>query len=782
MTAWSDYVAGREPQQPSPSGAAQQPSTAWSDYVNETPYMGYGGGRPRTSGTDAFLYNLADGATFGWGDEAVGVIEGAGAAVAGGDFNSAFHRRVNAARDRLAAARRDRPLESFAGGLTGGAAVSLAAAPLGVAANAGRLGSVAMALSRMAAGRGSGALLTQMGVGLGAGAVGGAVYGAGAADADDQRLQGALVGAGTGAAFGALAPPAFQALGSRYSLLRGPTGAAIGAVAAPFVGMDPIQGAAIGGGVGLGARPVVMRARNALRNAGAGAASRTNAFLGFPPTPEEAAVSRPTVDEAAVRGVDRLMGREGYGVSELERRINVADDEPRGRVLADVGGQQFEAEADMLAQAPGETPPVARALSDERVREMPGDIDRELSDLLHVQQSPTEALDAIRTAERGANGAYTQLADSLDRQPNGGINRQIISQRLGPLMRTRRMQDVLRLRYEQEGDIAALARARGQQPPSRSVGRDPTTGEFFIDPSRVTARQLFDLKHTVDDVFDAEADRLNMNAKGKGDQRINDDYRHDFINALDDAIPGYRDLRATRGDAYSARKALEDGKRFVNMRPAEVRKRMQEVTTETGVTRPTTEAERRLYQTVVVDELLKKVFRRATDEDGRTVNAAEVLKAVETKNMLRAVFGDGPEVETFLSRLRERSEMLRRATGWQGNSATFRRSLHFADSVGETMQRLARATQGGGVAGAATEMGHSAWQSLIGRHVERSNNALGRALFSRIDNAAPEDRAYLRALIEELRSLERARLGRARDAAPNALTGVVGGGSLLDDE
>ena len=83
MTAWSDYVAGREPQQPSPSGAAQQPSTAWSDYVNETPYMGYGGGRPRTSGTDAFLYNLADGATFGWGDEAVGVIEGAGAAVAG---------------------------------------------------------------------------------------------------------------------------------------------------------------------------------------------------------------------------------------------------------------------------------------------------------------------------------------------------------------------------------------------------------------------------------------------------------------------------------------------------------------------------------------------------------------------------------------------------------------------------------------------------------------------------------------------------------------------------
>lgn len=152
--------------------------------------------RQRYNALQSFGSGAADAASFGFGDELMGVGAGVGEALTGGDYNEGYRRGVNASRVRQMQAQDDNEL-AFLGGQIGGALVGGGGAGLAArGAFAGtRLGARAANLARNA---GFG---TRVGTALLGGAAGGALYGAGSGVHD--RAGGALQGAALGAAFGA---------------------------------------------------------------------------------------------------------------------------------------------------------------------------------------------------------------------------------------------------------------------------------------------------------------------------------------------------------------------------------------------------------------------------------------------------------------------------------------------------------------------------------------------------------------------------------------------------
>ncbi|MFC3706042.1 hypothetical protein ACFOOL_14915 [Devosia honganensis] len=147
-------------------------------------------GRHQTT-ESSILDPFVQGATFGWGDELRGAVQGGIAAAQGGDFGSVYDQVVDESRNALDRERRVNPVGSVAAEIAG-------AIPTGIAAG-GQLAGRGASLGARALSTGA--------VGLGQGAA----YGAGASG-DDQRGQGALVGGLTGGAVGAAVPLAGNAI------------------------------------------------------------------------------------------------------------------------------------------------------------------------------------------------------------------------------------------------------------------------------------------------------------------------------------------------------------------------------------------------------------------------------------------------------------------------------------------------------------------------------------------------------------------------------------------
>lgn len=86
---------------------------------------------PSEEGFGAFLSGAGDSASFGFGDELMGLGAGLNAAMNGGAFGDAYDYQAELSRERLRDARRDHPLAtaggSIAGSLAGGGLLGLAA-------------------------------------------------------------------------------------------------------------------------------------------------------------------------------------------------------------------------------------------------------------------------------------------------------------------------------------------------------------------------------------------------------------------------------------------------------------------------------------------------------------------------------------------------------------------------------------------------------------------------------------------------------------------------------
>lgn len=146
---------------------------------------------------------LAQGMTFGWGDEMASAMHGIGAMAQGGDFGSTYAQAKDHYDNSLERERRVNPGGALAAEIAGGLVPAVAsapfAAPLVGMGNAGRTLPMWQQMFR-------GGMLA---------APGGAVYGAGAGgNTAQERGLGALTGMAAGAVGGAIAPPVFRAAGA----------------------------------------------------------------------------------------------------------------------------------------------------------------------------------------------------------------------------------------------------------------------------------------------------------------------------------------------------------------------------------------------------------------------------------------------------------------------------------------------------------------------------------------------------------------------------------------
>ena len=784
---------------------------------------------PRAGGgfdLPSFGYGAADTASFGFGDEMVGALAGAGAALSGGDYSLAYRRRVDEARVRLDEARRLHPISTMAGQFAGAAPAMLipglgeanAARVAATGARAGLATRLAQGAGRVlsgealpygrqllgwAAGRGPVATLAQAGRGLIAGGLYGGVYGAGEADGDlATRAGGALQTGAIGAGFGAVSPLLFQGLlkGVRgealapavgNALLRAGSGGIAGAGVGLLSGQDPIQSAGYGALAGVAGRPILSRlggpvlaglrnAWDAPRRAAAAleksqrerafamrgrsgpaqiakdvgvhrstvnrwfaANDRANAggVAGLPPINDDMAAAAAPIGDTVVRDIDRMLGRQRYGVEELANRINAARAHPMERTLADIGGEQFLAKTDALAQLPGQTGQRAAALAEARVAALPGQLTEELQSRLGINSTPTEALNTL-------SAEYQQISRDLY-QP-------ILAQDIS-VEAQRRLTPVLsrfprRVLSRVETVMGELAEADGVSVQS-------------LRP----AQRIHYMKMALDDAIQGLDRSEGLGAAQRASLRR---LKSDFLETVEGnpdtglppIIPGYREARMRWGGLKDAEEALTLGSEALNQRPHEVRAIMARLTP----------FERRHYQIAVGDQIARRVMRSAGVVGQR--NAANALNTTELQNIIREVFDKPKESEYFLRIVNERNQLLRNASGWVGNSATARRAAHAGDQL---FASIADASAGGPQSVARRAVG-ATWEALRGRAMERRNDALGDTLLRAVDRGDPVDDAYLSALLARLRKMEADRIGRARDAGSGAALGAVGGGRIDD--
>lgn len=151
--------------------------------------------RERTNALQAAASGAADAASFGFGDELMGVGGGIESALSGGDYGSGYRRAVTSSRRRQRQAQDDQGgaylLGQFGGAVLGGGGLGLAARGLSAGTRLGAAG------ARFAQNANLGTRLAVAGAG---GAAGGALYGAGSGvhDRAGGALQGAVLGAGLG--------------------------------------------------------------------------------------------------------------------------------------------------------------------------------------------------------------------------------------------------------------------------------------------------------------------------------------------------------------------------------------------------------------------------------------------------------------------------------------------------------------------------------------------------------------------------------------------------------
>lgn len=754
----------------------------------------------------AFGYGAADAASFGFGDEGAGVFAGANAVLHGEDYALAYRQRVDAARARLEEARRVHPVSTLAGSVAG--TIPLMLLPGAGEANAARVGAtgarVLPTLGRVvsgevlpygrqlmsaAAGRGLGATVAQGLQGARQGALFGAVYGAGSAN-DGDRLEGAGGGALLGGAFGAATPFAFQGLtrgtagenllaATGNALTRAGVGAGIGAASSLVTGQDAGQSALYGAAIGAGAKPILSNTAGPLlrglgrawRNPREAFGNQTGMSIGLPPIGDDAAAAAgsggPSIPTGVVRGIDKLIWRQQYGADELERRVATSQLDPLDRTLADVGGEQFLAKADMLAQSPGRSGPIAAGIAEARAAAMSGQLTEGLQTGLGVRLSPTQAQ---RIIDDGLSLNGTGYENITGQVPVAGV----IERRLNPMMRDPLFQDALERLQRAEVRRAMMAEADGLKPPEPSIVRGEN-GQLRLS-EKASGDTLHRLKMAFDDAVGAGRRRADPSSIEKFEAvditQGQNSLRGRLLSALDDALPGYTRARQTHGGLYEAQEALDAGRKLMSLRP-------EEIADELARASP---FERQHMQIAAADEIIGRIMRSASDDGGRMRNAANPIISPEMKNRIRAIFDDSAKAEAFVQRINNLDRLFRNSSRWVGGADTYRRAMQAGDSYMGALADAGGDALTGNVGSAANNVRRSAWHALRGRVMERQNDELGNALFMNVDRMSPDDQAFMRSLVKELRALEDARANRATSSGRDAAAGGLQSGHADDSQ
>lgn len=458
---------------------------------------------------------LAQGLTFGFGDEmtgALGALGAAGDAALHGRFSDiprAAGEGYNRERNRTLALLQDfRARRPNVANFTQGTGAAVPILMTG--------GAAAAPETALPASRGVGAFLNQTARGAAAGGVYGATAGFGSTDGDLQsRLQGANQGALMGAAVGAAAPAAINtasaALGPLTRLARRiptPEPNSVGAMGRPMRVPRPA------------------------------------------PTP-----AGPQIPPPAIGTIERLADRSQMSPDAVDSAFRAARANPQGQVVADVFGDPGLRTTRAIAQAPGQTGARASEVARQRFGQAAQRIVTTLQRSLGVGESRTAAMERLgRQYDQASNDLYKPvLAQQLPAEASTNITNDVGHYVLeDPIMKQ------------------ALSRANG------IFNRDRLNGVVSGRIDDHLARFMHYIKMGLDAAITAE--RRNPTGLQATELRGVMQMRQRFVQTLDNNIPGYREARQQWGGLASAEEALSEGADFVKMLPEEVQARVREMT------------------------------------------------------------------------------------------------------------------------------------------------------------------------------------------------------------
>lgn len=569
----------------------------------------------------------------------------------------------------------DNPVSYLGGGLAGG----LATAPLygGASAPVARtLGQRAMA-------------------GASAGAVQGAAYGYGSGQGD-QRMQSAVggmaLGGAVGGAVGAAAPVVSNAV------------RAAGRAADAFI-PEPgtMTTSAMVGGLpragGGGGRSVPPRARD--------------------PVSEQLA---------------KLAEREGVTPEQLDEMLKQAAADPRGRVMADLLGENAVTRAGTLAELPGRTKPLAQRTMEARTS---GQLERLQRDVDAVAggQSVAQSAEDIAAQFKQASETLYQPALARPINPAAVPRLEAIMRRLPPRV-TERVATL----------IDDLARYDG------------------VDPQSFTPAQRI---HYIKMALDASIDGMKREGLDSVSLRGLTRLKRDFLTAIEGdeaagipaAIPGYKQARMTWGGISEAQDALETGQKvFAGTQGAAADAAPDMIAADV---RNYSEAAKAMFE-VGVRSAVRGLLQSA--DKGGASNVAAVFRSTARRNILRSALGR-ERADKLIAAMDEEIRLFKSAGEMTPgrNSQTFRRAADAADMMASEMPLNPR----------------SAVDMFLGRITDPVRqgirNRMGEALYTPADPYLP---GYDPKQNEAILAAIRARLARQQAATATArATGRAAGGA-----
>lgn len=726
--------------------------------------------RPMSSG-DAWLNNHLDALTLGNAPRLLGGIAAGIDTLTpearGVSYADLYRARRDQVRGDLERSRRERPLESTVGSITGG--VHLFTLPgVNRAAGLSWVPGIGPALTTAAAGRGVGALAAQSGLASLSGGLFGGIYGASSAP-EGRVLEGGLEGARNGAMGGAIAPALFQGAGGvgrflwNRPALRTGVGGAVGGGVGYLTGQNDEErqrnaaiGAATGAGI-FGFGPTMFRSvRDMWQNAGR-YAGQTNSSLGLPPPPAAAggaggrggaAAAAAGGDEplnpAVVRAFDDLAYETRQSPAALETRAAAAEAQPAGRVWADLFDDAGAMQARALAQGRGTTTGIARDEAERRSRSLAGRLVSELENRLGIRATPRQANESLSQAyQRVSDEHYNPILNGVRLSDDARAALDHVLERLPP-----------EVRRATEESMQRVAGMRGQE------ALQPGDARFYHRFYSALGQTIRNLERN--------PSALDRQLFGADDLAAMRELRGVFRNHLDTAIPGYREARTAWAGLSDAEDAIDAGRSLIasNMvdgarmwRPDEVGRWM----------RGLSPFEREHVRIGVADELSRR-FINSSRAVGNA-NAANSFNIEAQQNILREVFDDPRQAEAFINILNEGNVLQRNAQQWLGGSSTaanFQRA-----GQGWLSRGIEFAGQLGAPVTAAKNAALGVIRAMRENAAQQEDDAIGRALFTGAENATPEARQFRQRLLAALRELEARRLANASTA------GIQGGSNAV---
>jgi hypothetical protein len=601
----------------------------------------------------------------------------------------------------------DNPLSYLAGGLAGGVATAPAYSMAGSrAVQAGMFGNgmrqaqaLAPTVAKTAAQR--------FGAGAAAGAPQGALYGAGAGDEGnrgDSAFRNLMVGAGVGGAIGVGAP-------------------AVAKVGAPLLqaGQDGIDAA------GRFANSFIPRPGTMTTNAMIGGLPRSGGGGRARPP------SVPRNYDPVAEQLAKLAERENLSADQISEALRQAAADPRGRVMADILGENAVVRAGTLAELPGKTKPLAQRLMDSRtsgqLERLQADIDRQIA-----PSSVANAQDDIAAQFDAASEELYQPVLAQPLAPQAAAALDGIVQRLPP--------EIVALA---ERSMARTAQMRGQ------AAIQPGAPRYYHNLYRALGGIIRNVERN--------PSALEKQTFLPDDLAAMKFVKGRLMETLDQGLPGYRQAANVWRGISEAEDALEAGQRLftgtggqaADAAPDQI---VQQLST-------MSDGSRRMFEIGVRSSI--RGLLQSADKDG-AANIGRALQSSARRNVLRAALGER-RAQALIDSIDEEIRLFRSASEMTPtrNSQSFRRTADAADMIASEMPLNPAQL-------ANTALGYVTSPVRMG-----VRNRIGEALYTPADPAAP---GYDPARAEELVAAIRKRALRQQAATATArTTGRAAGGA-----